>query len=251
MLMDVLILMAGKGSRFKDLHPDKPKPLVPLHGEPMVRWVVENLRFEKNQRYLFVCLKEHVEKFRLHDLFSFWDINFEIIIAPEVTEGAACSALLATPFLSEKELVIANSDQLVLFNKNDFLLSARSFDGCILSMSATGSKWSYIKTNEDDLVMEVKEKVEISSTGTVGVYYFRSGNLFIESAQSMIKANERHNNEFYLAPCYNSAIKNGATIGHYNVGRVGSEMIGLGTSEDFSNFEKEPRSLNIKKDIFG
>ena len=249
--MDILILMAGKGSRFKDLHPDKPKPLVPLHGQPMVRWVVENLRFEKKQRYLFVCLKEHVEKFKLHELFSSWSINFEIIIAPEVTEGAACSALLAAQFLGDQELIIANSDQFVLFNKHDFLLKARSLDGCILSMAAAGPKWSYIKTNELDLVTEVKEKLEISKVGTVGIYYFRSGKIFISAAQAMIKADERHNNEFYLAPCYNFLIKNNERIGHFNVGKVGSEMIGLGTSEDFTYFENEPRSMLIKKEIFG
>jgi NDP-sugar pyrophosphorylase family protein len=249
--MDILILMAGKGSRFKDLHTDKPKPLVPLHGQPLVRWVVENLRFEKCQRYIFVCLEEHVEAFKLRDLFTSWEINFEIIIAPKVTEGAACSALLASQLLGDKELIIANSDQFVLFNKQAFLLKTRSLDGCILSMSASGSKWSYIKTNELDLVTEVKEKIEISNIGTVGVYYFRTGKLFISAAQEMILANERHNNEFYLAPCYNFLIKNGRQIGHYNVGKVGSEMFGLGTADDFIKFENDPRSLTIKKEIFG
>jgi NDP-sugar pyrophosphorylase family protein len=242
--------MAGKGSRFKDLHPDKPKPLVPLHDQPLVRWVVENLRFEKKQRYIFVCLKEHVDNFELQKLFSSWNINFEIVIAPEVTEGAACSALLAAPLVKENELLIANSDQFLIFDKSQFLLQSRTYDGCIMSMAAEGTKWSYIKTNTAGFVTEVKEKVEISKVGTVGLYYFKKGSHFINAVQDMIKSNERHNNEFYLAPCYNYLLQKNLQVGHFNIGTVGSEMIGLGTSEDFSNFEKSLKSKSIAQGLF-
>ena len=248
--MDVLILMAGRGSRFKDLHEDKPKPLVPLHGEALVRWVVENLHIEKDQRYIFVCLKEHVEQFELHKLFSSWKINFEIVIAPAVTEGAACSALLAKHLYSSNELLIANSDQFLLFDGPAFLKKARQYDGLIMSMNASGEKWSYIKVNDDDLVTEVREKKVISNTGTTGVYYFKQGSYFQRAAEAMIQANDRFNNEFYLAPGYNYLISQDKKVSHYNIGDVGTEMIGLGTAEDFLKFMNEPRSLEIKKKLF-
>lgn len=242
--------MAGRGSRFKDLHEDKPKPLVPLHGQPLVRWVVENLHLEKSQRYIFVCLQEHVEQFQLEKLFRSWNINFEIVIAPSVTEGAACSALLAAPLLGNQELLIANSDQYLLFDGPAFIKKARLYDGLIMSMNATGEKWSYIKVDENEHVTEVREKKVISQLGTTGVYYFRHGQDFKNAAEAMIRANDRFNNEFYLAPSYNYLISAHKVVSHFNIGNVGSEMIGLGTAEDFLKFMNEPRSLTIKEKLF-
>ena len=242
--------MAGRGSRFKDLSPDTPKPLVPLHDQPLVRWVVQNLTFEKNQKFIFVCLKEHVEQFRLKKLFASWDINFEIVIAPDVTEGAACSALLAESLITKDELIIANSDQFLIYNKSQFLEQARQHDGFIMSMNASGPKWSYIKTNDNNDVTLVKEKDPISDIGTVGVYYFKNGSHFVQAAKEMILANDRHNHEFYLAPTYNYLIKSHPKVGHYNIGNVGTEMIGLGTSEDFRAFENNPLSATLAQELF-
>lgn len=248
--MNIVILMAGRGSRFSDISPDIPKPLVKLHGQPLVRWVVENLRFSNDQNYVFVCLEEHVKKFNLNELFQSWNIKFKIVTVPLVTEGAACSALAAIPHIDNSELIIANSDQFILYNKNSFLSAARSYDACIMTMNANGSKWSYVKISTENLVTEVKEKQEISSTGTVGIYYFETASLFQKAALDMIKANERHNNEFYLAPSYNFIIKDAKRVGHYNIGSVGKEMIGLGTSEDFLAFQNSPLSIQISKEIF-
>lgn len=249
--MNTLILMAGRGSRFKDMEIDLPKPLVPLHGEPLVRWVIENLRLGPKQKYIFVCLQEHLEQFKLPELFSKWNIDFDIVVSPTVTEGAACSALLAREMINnQQELIIANSDQYIFYNKPQFLASARPHDGLIMSMQAEGNKWSYIGLDQAGYVEKVKEKVPISHLGTVGIYYFKNGHSFVAAAEQMIMANDRHNNEFYLAPVYNYLIKAGKKIAHFNVGEVGKEMIGLGTSEDFSNFQKNPISLDVAKEIF-
>ncbi len=242
--------MAGRGTRFKDLHPDKPKPLVPLHGQPLVRWVVENLKSSQPQKFIFVCLDEHIREFDLPKLFASWNIEFEIVTAPVVTEGAACSALLAKAQIQNDELIIANSDQFILFNKSDFYLEARKHDGFIMSMHASGNKWSYIRTDDQDRVIQVKEKVQISNLGTVGVYYFKRGDMFITAAEEMVNANDRHNNEFYLAPVYNHLLKSHPHVGHMNIGTVDGNMIGLGTAEDFIKFEQDPRSANLAKGLF-
>jgi NDP-sugar pyrophosphorylase family protein len=248
--MDVMILMAGRGSRFKDLYPEIPKPLVPLHGKPLVRWVVENLRLKTKQRFIFICLKEHIETFKLRETFSSWNIDFEIVEVSEVTEGAACSALLAKHLFVEDELIIANSDQFVQYHKDDFLEKCRLFDGCIMSMGAEGKKWSYIQTNKEDLVTLVKEKEQISSIGTVGIYYFKHSSYFIRAVEDMIGANDRFNNEYYLAPSYNYLIKRNLKVGHHHIGSLGDNFIGLGTAEDFMDFETNPRSRTIAKEIF-
>ena len=249
--MKTIILMSGRGSRFKDLQVPEPKPLVSLHGQPLVRWVVENIKLIPNQHFIFICLKEHCEQYRLHDLFQSWGIRFEIISVHDVTEGAACSALLAKSLINnEEELLIANSDQYVLYHKTSFLEQARHHDGFIMSMKASGNKWSYIKLNEEHLVTEVKEKIQISDLGTVGIYYFKQGSSFVTAAEAMILANDRYNHEFYLAPTYNYMTGTSSRIGHYCIGEAGQEMIGLGTSDDFLRFQSDPLSLMEARKIF-
>lgn len=248
--MDTLILMAGNGSRFKSISTTIPKPLIPLHGEPLVRWVVENLRLKSKQRYIFIVLKEHFEKFNLMALFKSWNINFEIVIVDRLTEGAACSAMLAKDYYKDNELIIANSDQFIVFDKLSFLQKCRNNDGLIMSMYAEGTKWSYIKTNAVDLVTEVAEKKPISDLGTTGIYYYKKGETFIEAAEAMILAKDRCNNEFYLAPTYNYAIKSNKKIAHYNIGQIDKQMFGLGTPEDFLRFSNNNVSLDFKKELF-
>lgn len=242
--------MAGRGTRFTDISPDIPKPLIKLHGQPLVRWVVENLRFKNDQKYIFVCLEEHVKKFNLDELFGSWNINYKIVTVPVVTEGAACSALAAVSSLDDSELIVANSDQYILYDKNLFLETARKYNACIMTMKASGPKWSYVKIDQNGFITEVKEKQEISSTGTVGIYYFESSLTFQKAVQDMINANERYNNEFYLAPCYNFIIKDVKKVGQFNIGSVGKEMIGLGTSEDFLKFQETPLARQLSKEIF-
>ena len=242
--------MAGRGTRFSSISP-YPKPLVPLHGQPLVRWVVENLRFQRDQRYIFVCLREHIENYKLNEIFKSWDIKFEIIESPSVTEGAACSALLAKELYRNNELIIANSDQYLFFDKESFIDKARTnHGGLIMSMNADGPKWSYIRTNAFGKVTQVVEKSQISNLGTTGVYYFSQGQLFESSAAKMIEANDRFNNEFYLAPSYNYLIDAGVSVDHFNIGDIGKEMIGLGTAEDFKKFENSPLSLKTKGKLF-
>lgn len=243
--------MAGNGSRFKSISTTIPKPLIPLHGEPLVRWVVENLRFTPRQRYIFVVQKEHLENYKLFSLFKMWNINFEIVVTEALTEGAACSAMLAKEYYRDNELLIANSDQFILFDKQRFLDKCNdNIDGLIMSMYAEGTKWSYIKTNDEGLVTEVAEKKPISNLGTTGLYYFKKGQIFEDAAEAMFLANDRCNNEFYLAPTYNYAIKANKQITHFNVGNTGQQMFGLGTTEDFISFRDNEVSQNLRKDLF-
>jgi dTDP-glucose pyrophosphorylase len=249
-MLKTIILMAGRGTRFLDLDPDKPKPLVELHGHPLIRWVVENLRVKTPQQYIFVALKEHIEKFQLNDLFNSWNIHFNLVEVDTVTKGAACSALFARKFMDEDQMLIVNSDQYIRFSADQFIADAnqRGLDGSILTMKASGPKWSYVRVNEKEMVTEVKEKQEISETATVGVYYFRRGQDFVTATERMIAADDTVNGEFYIAPVYNYLI--GSRISHYPVGVAGTEMIGLGTKEDFLKFQENPESLNEAKKLF-
>lgn len=233
--MNVLIPMAGAGSRFKEAGYTFPKPLINVNGKPMIQVVVENLNIDAN--YIYIVQKEHYEKYNLEYMLNLITPNCKIVQVDGLTEGAACTALLAKEYIdNSNELVIANSDQYVDWNSNDFLYMCTNpeIDGAILTFPSVHPKWSFVKTGDNGLVTEVAEKKPISNEATVGIYYFKQGRYFVEYAEKMIARNKRVNNEFYICPVFNELIADEGRIKTMKLEE--NSMWGLGTPEDLKTF---------------
>jgi beta-phosphoglucomutase-like phosphatase (HAD superfamily)/dTDP-glucose pyrophosphorylase len=231
--MNVLIPMAGAGSRFANAGYTFPKPLIEVDGKPMIQVVVENLNIEAN--YTFIVQKEHYEKYNLQYLLNLIAPNCNIVQVDSLTEGAACTTLLAKEFIdNDNPLLIANSDQFVEWNSNECLyaFNADGIDGGILSFKATHPKWSYAKVDDDGFVSEVAEKKLISDNATVGIYFWTKGSDYVKYAEQMIEKNIRTNDEFYVCPVFNEAIQDGKKIRLKGI----EKMWGLGTPEDLNYF---------------
>jgi beta-phosphoglucomutase-like phosphatase (HAD superfamily)/dTDP-glucose pyrophosphorylase len=231
--LNVLIPMAGAGSRFANAGYTFPKPLIEVRGKPMIQVVVENMNIEAN--YIFLVQKEHFEKYNLKYLLNLIAPGCKIVQVDGLTEGAACTTLLAKEHIdNDAPLVMANSDQFVEWNSNEcmYAFTADSIDGGIVTFEATHPKWSYAKLGEDGFVSEVAEKKPISNLATVGIYYWKHGSDYVKYAEQMIAKNIRTNNEFYVAPVFNEAIGDNKKI------RVKSidKMWGIGTPEDLEYF---------------
>lgn len=236
--VQVVIPMAGLGSRFAKVGYTKPKPFIDVKGKTMIERVMDNLRLP-NARFVLIAREEHldaepdvVEELKTHGDLVFSSINF-------VTEGAACTVLTARQHLDpDAPLLIANCDQIVDFDCTEYLRDAvdRDLDGSILCFKDRDRdpKWSFAHVNDDGLVDEVKEKVAISDNATVGIYYFRRARDFIDAATDMIAHNDRSNNEFYVCPVYNYLIRRGARIGVYHV--APEAMHGIGTPPDLKAY---------------
>lgn len=238
--MNVLIPMAGAGSRFEQAGYTFPKPLIDVNGKPMIQKVVENLNIDA--RHIFIVQKSHYEKYALKHMLNLIAPNCEIVQVEGITEGAACTTLLAKEFIdSDEPLVLANSDQYVEWDSNQFMYSAIAddMDGSILTFESTHPKWSYAKLNQQGFVTEVAEKKPISNHATVGIYFWKKGSDYVRSAESMISKNIRVNNEFYVCPVYNEALLQGARVKTFHI----DKMWGLGTPEDLDLFLKH--EINI------
>ena len=231
--LNILIPMAGAGNRFKEAGYIFPKPLIEINNKPMIQWVIESLKLDGN--YIFIVQKEHQEKYNINSVLKILKPNCKIIELDNVTEGAACTTLLAKKFINSKNpLVIANSDQYITWNsiKSMYNFNSKKIDGSILTFEAIHPKWSYAKVDKNNFVLEVAEKKVISKNATVGVYYWKKGSDYVKYAESMIKKNIRVNNEYYVCPVYNEAIQHKKKIMIDEV----SEMHGLGTPDDLNNF---------------
>ena len=231
--MNVLIPMAGAGSRFEKAGYSFPKPLIDIGGKPMIQVVTENLNIDA--RHIYIVQKNHYEKYNLKYLLNLISPDCEIVQVDSVTDGAACTTLLAEKYINNNEpLLIANSDQYIDWDSNEFMYSmvADDIDAGILTFNGTHPKWSFARLNDSGYVCEVAEKKPISNIATVGVYYWKSGSDYVKYAKEMINKDIRTNGEFYVCPVFNEAIKDNKKIKTFMVDR----MWGLGTPEDLSKF---------------
>ena len=233
-MINIVIPMAGLGSRFAKAGYEKPKPFIDVDGKPMIVRVLENLAYP-DARYILIARKEHMEKEKELVEKIEKEFNAIFISIDKLTEGTACTVLYARKYINNNEpLLIANSDQIVDMNIADFIddSSERKLDGSILTFidEFKDPKWSFAKIDGNNLVTEVKEKVVISKFATVGIYLYSRGKDFVDSTIDMIIENERVNGEFYTCPTYNYAIKENAKIGIYNIDYI--QMHGIGTPED-------------------
>ena len=231
--MNILIPMAGAGQRFVDAGYIFPKPLIEIRNKPMIQWVIESLNIDAN--YIFIIQKQHQLKYNIKSVLKILKPNCKIIELNDITEGAACTTLLAKKYINNSNpLIIANSDQLIKWNSSETLydFNSKNLDGGILTFEAIHPKWSYAKCDKDGFVTEVAEKKVISKNATVGVYYWKHGSDYVFSAEKMIKKNIRVNNEFYVCPVYNEFLTKKKKVKISNV----DEMWGVGTPEDLQNF---------------
>jgi dTDP-glucose pyrophosphorylase len=231
--MKIVIPMAGAGSRFEKAGYSFPKPLIEVRGNPMIATVVENLNLQG--QYIFLVQKSHYEKYDLKGMLSMIAPGCEIVQIDGVTEGAACTVLTARELIdSDEQLVIANSDQWIKWNSLETISSFNDKDsnGGILTFNSVHPKHSFAKVDGNGWVSEVAEKNPISNNATVGIYHWKHGSDFVRYADQMIAKNIRTNNEFYVCPVYNEAIKDGKK---FKASRV-DEMWGMGTPEELTNY---------------
>ena len=229
--LNILIPLAGKGSRFQKQGYLFPKPLIEVNGKPMIQKVIENISIDAN--FIFIILKEHIDKFNLDYVLKNLVPNCKIVICDTITEGAACTTLLAKKYINNKNpLLMANSDQIIKWDSGEVMYSFANskVDGGILTFESSHPKWSYAKVDKNNYVSEVAEKKPISNNATVGVYYWKQGSDYVKYAEQMIKKNIRVNNEFYVCPVFNEAIKDSKKI----IIKEVEEMWGIGTPEDLN-----------------
>lgn len=236
--MKIVIPIAGRGSKFTTAGYKEPKPLINIKGQPMIKWTTDALpllSFDK--KTIFIVLKKHVDQFSIDKkLRELYGDKVTILISEEITEGAACTVLLAKNLINDKkELVIYNGDQ-YFKNSIENLIKTKKRDikGIIPVFRATHSRWSYVLLDKDGYVVKTAEKEVISNLATVGLYYFKHGADFVWAAERMIEKDIRVQGEFYVCPVYNELIQRGDKI----IASEVKEMWSFATPEDLEHFEK-------------
>jgi NDP-sugar pyrophosphorylase family protein len=218
--------MAGRGERFAEY--DKPKPLIDVCGKPMIQRAVESLGIDGE--YIFIIREYENEDFNkeLRILLTNLAANVIIISTDSVTDGAACTALLAKDHINnEDDLIITNCDQIMNWDSASFLDGCGTFDGAVVTYPCEDIKNSYAQVDpQTGRILRVAEKEVIGRDSLNGIHYWRRGRNFVRSAERMIEEDIRVNGEFYIAPTYNELINEGLFIAPFSIDKEQHYAIG-------------------------
>ena len=202
-MIQIIIPAAGKGQRFKDAGYTEDKPDIPVLGRRMVDRVIDNL--SPDQSYTVQVVRD----------------------LPQPTGGAVETILKAD--ISDDPLLIGNCDQLAAFDVNEFLDT--DLDGRLVVFKSNKPHHSYVQT-DNGLVINIKEKEVISYHAVTGIYYFKSGRVFMSAAEMVIEEGIKTNGEFYVSSVIDKLIEAG-----YRIGIFEAPTAILGTPEELQLFE--------------
>lgn len=237
--MNILIPMGGSDEAFRQHGYPYAKPLIEIAGRPLVQHIFEPLREVPGGRAVFVIRKEDDLRFYLRDVLRLMDPTAEVIRAEGATAGAACTALLAIEHIdNEDELLIANADQILAFDLPAVLerFRARALDAGTVVFDSVHPRWSFVKTDAEDMVIEAAEKRPISRNATAGVYWFRQGRFFVEAAKAMIVKGASVNGGFFVCPSLNELVLTQRRVGVERIER--EQYISLATPQAVEEYEQ-------------
>ncbi len=247
--MIVLIPMAGGDDAFKERGFAYCKPLVEIHGKPLIEHAWNCLRPLKPEKFVFVVRKEDVLRSHLHRVLNLMDPNSTVVQAEGTTAGAACTAMLAIDHIqADAELIVTNGDQLFDCDLAAVVADfrARRLDAGTVVFDSVHPRWSFVRVGADGFVTEAAEKRPISRQATAGFYYFRRGADFLRTATDMIRKDAQVNGLFYVCPTFNEMILSGAKIGVHAIAR--DAYSSLATPQNVDEYEQRPPRPTAGKD---
>src|SRR3990167_11175407 len=243
--VNILIPMAGAGSRFQNAGFREPKPLIDVGGKPMIKWAMESFDFLDrvlSYRLIFIISKDDDEEHKLGKrLKGIFGKGIILIIAKTPTRGQAETCLLAERYIDNQEkLFIYNCDTYSRSKILDLIVKEDP-DAIIPCFKSRNPRYSYAKEGVNGFVREVAEKKAISNFATTGMYYFKHGQDFVEAAKSILLGKKLTNKEFYVGPCYNELIKKGKKIRAI----MSEKNFILGTPRELEKFIRRLDSLKL------
>ncbi len=222
----MLVLMSGSSQTFKEAGYGYPKNLAEVVGQPMIQHVMESLNPLKSIGAKFICAVRRDENRKHHTgkVLQLIDPSTAVLEINGENSGAACSALLAVDYINNDEpLIITNGDQILMdvdlpgIIKN---FQLKQWDAGVIVFEDIHPRWSFVKCDSDNMVIEAAEKRPISKFATAGLFYFAKGSDFVYAAMEMLKKDTHLNGLFYISPALNEMILKQARIGIHRINRA-------------------------------
>uniref|UniRef100_A0A6C0DS33 Nucleotidyl transferase domain-containing protein n=1 Tax=viral metagenome TaxID=1070528 RepID=A0A6C0DS33_9ZZZZ len=243
---NILIPMAGLGSRFLNEGFKNIKPLIPLNGKTFIEWSVDSVDFKNiKTQFIFVILEEHSNILYNHLKSIKPDCIIESV--PKLTRGAVETALAAEKYINNDDsLIITNSDQIFEWNKEKYIeyLQESNTEADVVVVNANTDKFSYIELNKENFGIRLTEKEVISNNALVGIHYWKKGKYFVDSGKKLIERDIRAKNEFYISLSYNLLIENNFKVTCYKLAE-NEKYLSIGTPEQVFDY-LDYKGLNVE-----
>lgn len=216
-MIHILIPLAGKSLFFDSAEYPFPKPLIEIKNKLMIQWVIENFSdIQEEKEFIFVVNKEDCAKFHLDNVLQLLtDNKCKIIRLSGETKGAACSCLMAIEYIDNTDkLIIVNGDQIIERSIKNVLseLDSSKVDGGVICFESVHPKWSYVRLDENQKIVETAEKRPISKHAIAGFYYFREGKEFVSATMKSIQNDASCNGLYFIAPTLNEMVLNNKSL---------------------------------------
>lgn len=220
--MRVLIPLAARSPFFPPEEFHFPLPLIEIDRIPIIQLVVNNLSaISPDIEFIFVVSAEECRVFSLDNVFRLvTNHRCKIIELPGQTKGSLCSCLMAIEhFNDDQPLIVATADQVFDLDLSNIIqnFQNRRLDAGAISFETVHPRWSYIRVDEDDNVIEAAARKVISRLGIAGLIYFARGQDFAWAAMESISHGATEDGSYPIAPTLNELILKGAKLGHYQV----------------------------------
>lgn len=235
--MNILMpIVGGEGEKYDNQYI---RNLYEIQKKTVLQYVYESLSQIRNAHFIVIVRREDTRKYHLDDMVRLLIPDCRVIIADGATYGSACSCLLAVDVIDEQEpLIITGGDQLMLRNPQDIITEFQNhdYDGGVVIFDDIHPRWSFVKLNNEGLVIEAAEKRPISRNATTGFYYFKKAGDFIHAAQEMIRKSASVNGKYYVCPCFNEMVLEYKRIGAYRISKM--EYFNFNQQKGMDDYER-------------
>lgn len=216
--MNILILAAGTDQSTQN--DGYPLCLTEFDNVPLIQRITE-AGLGLQPRQIIVALRdEDVRRHHLGNIVSLLVPDARILNVQTKTQGAACTALLAAGLIdNEDELLIINGNELLDVDYREIINSfrARNLHAGVVVFPSVHPRYSYVRLDQDNLVVEAAEKTPISRNATVGFYWYAQGRDFVRATKNMIRKDAHVNGSFYICPSFNEMILDQLRVGIYAI----------------------------------
>lgn len=217
--MKILVLAAGHvPAQMKD--GEFPLSLTEFDGTPLIEIIARKIADLKASQYIFLFPEKEVQRYHLDNIARLLLEQSLVLQVKDMTRGAACTALLAIDHINtSEELLVISANELVDVDIGAILedFRRRQLDAGTITFHSIHPRYSYVKTDHTDLVIEAAQRNPISQRATVGIFWFSRGSDFIHAAMEMIKKDAHIDGIFYICPALNELILKQQKIGVYDI----------------------------------
>lgn len=239
MKKNILILASGN-LEVEDNIGSYPSFLIQNNGKSLLEKIINQTKSIENVHYYFTFLEKDVKKFHLDKIVELLVPGCDVVTISEKTLGSGCSALyVASKIGLDEELLIISANEYIDVDFIEVINFYRKnkFDAGTIIFESIHPRFSYVKINDEGLVIQAAQQNPISKNATVGMFWFNKSSDFVKHAKSMIKKDVRVIDKFFIAPVFNEFILEQQKIGVFKIESL--KYHPLKTENHINNFSKD------------